>query len=217
MSLDRVYRFDRIRRGRCLREQLFNHILSLHIGYPTVMGKYLLVERSQPDPVVRRRSDHDVEPLDDHRRLGDPLRHRLEIGVDRAGTIALRQHRGPSVSHSIHSACSACTASTAEWIECENRRPAMLTKGNGASAINANFQSVTKRIAAAAAMMASREVRHRDRDHDDERLDLVEIARRAAHQLPGLGPVVVADVQRQDVVEQLLAVGIGSIVYGQTD
>ncbi len=55
----------------------------------------------------------------------------------------------PTVSSTTvaSSACSACTASTAEWIECENRRPAMLTKGNGASAISASFQSVTKRIA----------------------------------------------------------------------
>ena len=50
-----------------------------------------------------------------------------------------------------------------------------------------------------------RRVRQRDRDHHHEVLDLVEIARRPAHQLAGLGPVVVADVERHDVAEQLLA------------
>ena len=55
-----------------------------------------------------------------------------------------------------------------------------------------------------------RRVRQRDRDHHDEALDLVEIARRPAHQLAGLRPVVVADVQRHDVAEQLLAqAGLG--------
>jgi hypothetical protein len=49
------------------------------------------------------------------------------------------------------------------------------------------------------------EIRHRDRDHHHERLDLLEVARRAAHQLAGLGAVVVPDVQRHDVVEQPLA------------
>ena len=49
------------------------------------------------------------------------------------------------------------------------------------------------------------EVRDRERDHHDERLHLVEVARRAAHQLPCLGAVVVADVQPEDVVEQALA------------
>ena len=50
-----------------------------------------------------------------------------------------------------------------------------------------------------------REVRQGDRDHHHEHLDLVEIARRATHQLPGLGPVVVADVQRHDVTEEPFA------------
>ena len=50
-----------------------------------------------------------------------------------------------------------------------------------------------------------RQVGRSDRDHHDEALDLLQIARRAAHQLPGLRVIVEADVQSHDVREQLLA------------
>ena len=62
------------------------------------------------------------------------------------------------------------------------------------------------------------EVRDRERDHHDERLHLVEIARRAAHQLTGLSPVVVPDVQPEDVVEQALAQpGFGQPALAERD
>ncbi len=50
-----------------------------------------------------------------------------------------------------------------------------------------------------------REIREGDGNHHDEHLDLVEVARGAAHQLTGLGSVVVSDVQRHDVAEESLA------------
>ncbi|TPW16400.1 MAG: hypothetical protein FD127_143 [Acidimicrobiaceae bacterium] len=43
------------------------------------------------------------------------------------------------------------------------------------------------------------------RDHHHEPLDLHQVARGPAHQLAGLHPVVVADVESLDVLEQLLA------------
>ena len=54
------------------------------------------------------------------------------------------------------------------------------------------------------------DVGDRDRHHRDEHLHEVEIARRPAHQLTRLRPVVIADVEAHDVVEQPLAeLGLG--------
>ena len=54
------------------------------------------------------------------------------------------------------------------------------------------------------------QVRCGDRNHHHEALDLQQVAGRPAHQLTGLGVVVIRDVQMQDVREELLAqLGLG--------
>ena len=45
-----------------------------------------------------------------------------------------------------NSACSCCTACTAGWIDDENRRPAKLTSGNGASATTVSSGLVSARM-----------------------------------------------------------------------
>ncbi len=136
------------------------------------------------------------------------LRRRLACTSSAPKPLTTRTPPIVSSTTVASSAFSACTCSTAEWIDVENLRPAMLTSGSGASATRARIGSVMKRIDRCGDDHA--EVRHGDRDHHDERLDLLEVARRTAHQLAGLGTVVVADVQRHDVVEQLLAqAGLG--------
>ena len=75
--------------------------------------------------------------------------------------------------------------------------------GSDARASNASCQSVINRMTVTALIIARFE--RVIGNHHDEHLDLVEVARGAAHQLTGLGSVVVADVQRHDVAEESLA------------
>ena len=49
------------------------------------------------------------------------------------------------------------------------------------------------------------QVADHQRDHHDERLQLLQVARCAAHQLTRLGVIVIADVQAEDVIVQPLA------------
>ena len=100
-------------------------------------------------------------------------------------------------------ACSTCTASTAGWMLCEKRCDSRLTIGSGASAIEREER--LRREQHHDDRDDHRQVGRGDRDHHDEALDLLQVAGRAAHQLTGLGVVVVADVQPHDVREQLLA------------
>ena len=49
------------------------------------------------------------------------------------------------------------------------------------------------------------QVGQRDRDHHDERLQLLQVRRGATHQLAGLHAVVVSDVQTKQMIEDALA------------
>jgi hypothetical protein len=122
---------------------------------------------------------------------------------------ALLHHRGQLRLlglHGEHRGVDACART-----ECAST----LSTGSGASAMSASSGCW---MASTTTTWRHHQVRRGERDHHDEALDLLQVARRTAHQLPGLGVVVVGHVQPQDVGEQLLAqLGLGEAALAERE